>query len=302
MALINVNPTRMALMDLKRRHKSAKRGHKLLKDKQDGLMQQFMGIIREAKTLREEVEEELGNVFKKFLAASAWMTDAQLQNALSSPQAKIELEVETKSVMSVKIPNFTISKEGTIKSYGYAGTNAMFDEAVEALEQVFEVLINLAQIEKQAEAMAIELETTRRRVNALEHKMIPDLEETVKYIKMKLDESERAGIIATMRIKASLEEQEAGIGLPYQITNAAITDPARFATRSHPVLTYPPTFVFGIISTAKNSIISLKAPSPFDASIAKTISDGCSLLPFIRGHSICQLTHVQIANPYMCTK
>lgn len=208
MALLNVNPTRMALMDLKRRHKSAKRGHKLLKDKQDGLMQQFMSIIREAKTLREEVEEQLGNVFKKFLSASAWMTDAQLQNALSSPQAKIELEVETKNVMSVKIPNFTISKEGTIKSYGHAGTNAMFDEAVESLEQVFEVLINLAQIEKQAEAMAIELETTRRRVNALEHKMIPDLEETVKYIKMKLDESERAGIIATMRIKASLEEQE----------------------------------------------------------------------------------------------
>lgn len=196
----------MALMDLKRRHKSAKRGHKLLKDKQDGLMQQFMGIIKQAKALREEVEEELGNVFKKFLAASAWMTDAQLQNALSSPQAKIELEVETKSVMSVKIPSFTISKEGTITSYGYAGTNAMFDEAVEALEQVFEVLINLAQIEKQAEAMAIELETTRRRVNALEHKMIPDLEQTVKYIKMKLDESERAGIIATMRIKASLQE------------------------------------------------------------------------------------------------
>lgn len=208
MALINVNPTRMALMDLKRRHKSAKRGHKLLKDKQDGLMQQFMKIIREAKSLREEVEEQLGNVFKKFLAASAWMTDAELQNALSSPQAKIELEVETRSVMSVKIPSFSISKEGTIKSYGFAGTNAMFDEAVEALEQVFEVLINLAQIEKQAEAMAIELETTRRRVNALEHKMIPDLEETVKYIKMKLDESERAGIIATMRIKASLEEQE----------------------------------------------------------------------------------------------
>ncbi len=209
MALLNVNPTRMALMDLKRRAKSAKRGHKLLKDKQDGLMQQFMSIIREAKTLRENVEEQLGNVFKQFLGASAWMTDAQLQNALSSPQAKIELEVETKNVMSVKIPKFTISKEGTIKSYGHAGTNAMFDNAVEALEQVFEILINLAQIEKQAEAMAIELETTRRRVNALEHKMIPDLEQTVKYIKMKLDESERAGIIATMRIKASLEEQEA---------------------------------------------------------------------------------------------
>ena len=209
MALLNVNPTRMALMDLKLRTKSAKRGHKLLKDKQDGLMQQFLAIIRDAKELRLKVEEQLGDVFKKFLLASAWMTETQMENALSSPQASIKLHVETKSVMSVKIPLFTIKKEGTIKSYGEAGTNALLDEAVEALEDVFEVLVSLAQIEKQAEAMAIELETTRRRVNALEHKMIPDLQETVKYIKMKLDESERAGIIATMRIKASLEAQAA---------------------------------------------------------------------------------------------
>lgn len=208
MALLNVNPTRMALMDLKRRHKSSKRGHKLLKDKQDGLMQQFMLIIRDAKDVRAQVEEQLGDVFRKFLMASAWMNEGELSNALSSPQATVELEVETKSVMSVKLPSFTLSKEGTIKSYGFAGTNALFDEAVEALEEVFAILIQLAQIEKQAEAMAIELETTRRRVNALEHKMIPDLEETIKFIKMKLDESERAGIIATMRIKASIEAQE----------------------------------------------------------------------------------------------
>lgn len=209
MALLNVNPTRMALMDLKRRTKSAQRGHKLLKDKQDGLMQQFMAIIRDCKTMREEVEEKLGEVFRKFLVASAWMSDAQMSNALSSPQAQITLGVETKSVMSVKIPTFSIQKEGAIKTYGYEGTNALLDEAVEALDEVFELLVTLAQIEKQAEAMAIELETTRRRVNALEHKMIPDLKETVKYIKMKLDESERAGIIATMRIKASIEAQEA---------------------------------------------------------------------------------------------
>ena len=209
MALLNVNPTRMALMDLKRRHKSAKRGHKLLKDKQDGLMQQFLAIIRDAKKLREEVEKELGDVFAKFLAASAWMSDAALENALSSPQASIELEVETKSVMSVKIPIFTIKKEGTIKSYGHQGTNALLDEAVEALEEVFEILIQLAQIEKQAEAMAIELETTRRRVNALEHKMIHDLEDTVRFIRLKLDEAERSGIIGTMKIKQQIQAQQA---------------------------------------------------------------------------------------------
>lgn len=208
MALLNVNPTRMALMDLKRRTKSAQRGHKLLKDKQDGLMQQFLAIIRKAKDLRIEVEKQLGEAFGQFLIASAWMSDAQMHNALSSPQAVMELGVTTKSVMSVRIPSFELKREGRVNTYGLAGTNALLDEAIDALDSVFPLLIQLAEIEKQAENMAIELETTRRRVNALEHKMIPDLHETVKYIKMKLDESERAGIIATMRIKASLEEQE----------------------------------------------------------------------------------------------
>lgn len=209
MALLRVNPTRMALMDLKRRTTAAVRGHKLLKDKQDGLMQQFLAIIRDAKTMRERVEKELGGAFTSFLMASAWLSDAEVENALSSPQATIELAVETKSVMSVKIPFFKLRKEGTIKTYGFAQTNMLLDRAIDAFDGVFELLIGLAQIEKQAEAMAIELETTRRRVNALEHKMIPDLRDTVKYIKMKLDESERAAIIATMRIKASIEREEA---------------------------------------------------------------------------------------------
>jgi len=206
MALLRVNPTRMALMDLKRRTKSAKRGHKLLKDKQDGLMQQFMSIIRRAKSLREKVEQELGEAFRAFLMASMWLSDAELKNALSSPEAKITLNVQTKNVMSVRIPFFEIKKEGRLKNYGFSGSNALLDKAIDAFDGLFETLIELAQIEKQAESMAIELETTRRRVNALEHKMIPDLQETVKYITMKLDETERAGIIATMRIKASLEE------------------------------------------------------------------------------------------------
>ncbi|HVW66265.1 MAG TPA: V-type ATP synthase subunit D [Candidatus Peribacteraceae bacterium] len=205
MSLLNVNPTRMALMDLKRRTVAAKRGHKLLKDKQDGLMQQFMLIIRDARRMREEVEAELKNAFGSFLQASAWMTDGDMQNALSSPQARILLGVDTKSIMSVKIPTFTLHKEGDIKTYGYPQTNALLDVSIEAFDRVFELLIKLAEIEKQAENMAIELETTRRRVNALEHKMIPDLVDTVKYIKMKLDETERAGIISTMRIKAGME-------------------------------------------------------------------------------------------------
>ena len=205
MAILNVNPTRMALLDLKRRVKGAQRGHKLLKDKQDGLMQQFMQIIQEAKELREEVEKRLGDAFKQFLIAGAWMNDGDLANALSSPQAKMSLTVKTKNVMSVRIPFFELQKEGDVKTYGMTGTNAFLDEAVEAFEELFPVLIKLAQIEKQAEALAIELETTRRRVNALEHKMIPDLQDTVKYIRLKLDEGERAAVIGTMKVKAQIE-------------------------------------------------------------------------------------------------
>jgi len=171
-------------------------------------MQEFLGVIRTAKELRSRVEEEIGKAFHAFLLASAWLTDAQLENALSSPEAKISLQVETKNVMSVRIPFFTLEKEGNPHSYGFSGTNALLDHAITKFDELFETLIQLAQIEKQAESLAIELETTRRRVNALEHKMIPDLKETVKYIKMKLDESERAGIISTMKIKASLEAQE----------------------------------------------------------------------------------------------
>lgn len=208
MTLLRVNPTRMALMELKRSTTSAKRGHKLLKDKQDGLMQQFLAIIRSAKDLRTRVEAELGDAFMSFLTASAWLSDAEVENALSSPQATIELTVETRSVMGVKIPFFKLKKEGTVRNYGYAQTNTLLDRAIDSFDSAFETLIKLAEIEKQAENMAIELETTRRRVNALEHKMIPDLQETVKYIKLRLDEAERAGIIATMRVKASLQQEQ----------------------------------------------------------------------------------------------
>lgn len=213
MSVLQVNPTRMSLMDLKRRTVSASRGHKLLKDKQDGLMKQFMAIIRDAKKLREQVELELGHAFKSFLLASAWMSDAQMGNALSSPQANMELTVETKNVMSVRIPVFKLERQGSVRTYGYAGTNALLDSAVDAFEKAFDTLIHLAEIEKQAENMAIELETTRRRVNALQYKMIPDLKDTVKYIRMKLDEAERGAIIGTMRVKAQIQAQEEGAGL-----------------------------------------------------------------------------------------
>lgn len=209
MAKLNVKPTRMELLNLKRRLKSANRGHKLLKDKQDGLMQKFMEIIREAKTMRREVENKLGGAFKNFMFASSMMHPAMLETALLYPSATTELEVETKNVMSVRIPYFKIKQEGDILNYGYLQTSAELDTALKSFQDVFLMLIKLAQIEKQAERLATELETTRRRVNALEYKMIPDLKETLKFISMKLAEQERSTIVGVMAIKAMIEAQEA---------------------------------------------------------------------------------------------
>ncbi len=209
MAKLNVKPTRMELLNLKKRLKSAKRGHKLLKDKQDGLMQKFMEIIKEAKSLRKEVEINLGAAFKNFMFASSMMLPEMLESALLYPSAKTELEVETKNVMSVRIPYFKIQQEGDILNYGYLQTSGELDMALAAFQEVFPLLIRLAEIEKQAERLAAELETTRRRVNALEHKLIPDLTETLKFITMKLAEAERSTIVGVMKIKAMLEAQEA---------------------------------------------------------------------------------------------
>ena len=206
MAILNVKPTRMELLNLKKRVASAKRGHKLLKDKQDGLMKTFMEIIKEAKSLRREVEEKLGQAFKNFLQASSMMSPEMLECALLYPSAKVELEVETKNVMSVYIPYFKTTSSGDILNYGYLQTSAELDVSLSTFQEVLPLLINLAQIEKQAEQLAEELETTRRRVNALEHKMIPDLEETVKFISMKLAETERASIVSVMKVKEMISE------------------------------------------------------------------------------------------------
>ena len=209
MAKLDVKPTRMELLNLKKRLKSAKRGHKLLKDKQDGLMKQFMEIIREAKASRREVEKNLGSAFKNFMFASSMMLPEMLESALLYPSAKVELEVRTKNVMSVYIPYFDIKQEGDILNYGYLQTSGELDISLAAFQDVFPLLIKLAEIEKQAERLAAELETTRRRVNALEYKLIPDLEETLKFITMKLAETERSTIVGVMRIKAMIEAQEA---------------------------------------------------------------------------------------------
>jgi len=208
MAKLNVKPTRMELLNLKKKVKSAVRGHKLLKDKQDGLMKTFMEIIKEAKTMRRDLEKKLAKAFKNFMFASSMTIPEMLESALLYPSAKVELKVRTKNVMSVHIPFFELKQEGDILNYGYLQTSGELDMALASFQEVFPQMIKLAEIEKQAERLAIELESTRRRVNALEHRLIPDLKETVKFITMKLAESERSTIVSVMRIKAMIEAQE----------------------------------------------------------------------------------------------
>ncbi|MDH5597332.1 MAG: V-type ATP synthase subunit D [Candidatus Peregrinibacteria bacterium] len=204
MAILNINPTRMEMLGLKKKIKSAKRGHKLLKDKQDGLMQKFMEIIRKAKAMREEVEEKLGAAFQNFIRAGSIMEEEFLEGALLFSTATTELSVKTKNVMSVRIPQFTLKQGGEAINYGYLQTSGELDMALQSFQDVFPLLIELAEIEKSAEALADELEKTRRRVNALEYRMIPDLEDTIKFIKMKLGEMERGAVVNTMIVKEKI--------------------------------------------------------------------------------------------------
>ena len=210
MAKLNVNPTRMALSNLKGRLVTAKRGHKLLKDKQDELMRRFIEMIRKNKKLRLEVEEELSNSFKSFLLASAVMSPEFLEQAVAFPKEQVSVAIETKNVMSVNIPKMEFNRtesNGAIFPYGYAQTSSELDDAILELHSVMDMLLELAEVEKACQLMADEIEKTRRRVNALEYRTIPDLEETIKFIRMKLDENERATITRLMKVKDIIAKQ-----------------------------------------------------------------------------------------------
>jgi len=207
MTLLNVNPTRMELMNLKRRLTNASRGHKLLKDKQDGLMKTFMEIIRQTRDLRVLTEKKLGNIFDSFTISSAMMYPEMLRLALESSQAETALSVQTKNVMGVRVPQFELEKKGEIIAYGFAHTSGELEYSLNSLSDSFTELLRLAEMEKTAEALALEIEKTRRRVNALEHRMIPDLKDTIKFIQMKLDESARSSVIQIMQLKARLETE-----------------------------------------------------------------------------------------------
>lgn len=205
MAVMNVNPTRMELQRLKKRLVTASRGHKLLKDKRDELMRQFLILVRENKELRRKVETAINEANAHFVMAGSVMQPEVVNTALMAPKQEINLEVYEKNVMSVNVPRFEVktktSNPADIYSYGLAYTYSDLDEAVYSLSCILPDLLKLAECEKSAQLMAAEIENTRRRVNALEHVMIPDLKDTIKMITMKLGESERSSQVRLMKVK-----------------------------------------------------------------------------------------------------
>lgn len=206
MAILNVNPTRMELTRLKARLSTATRGHKLLKDKQDELMRRFIELIKKNKSLRQAVEKELSSAFGEFLLASAVMSPEILQEAVALPKENITVDIKKKNVMSVHVPVMSFKRklqgdEGSIYPYGFVQTSAELDDAILQLYNIMPKLLELAEVEKACQLMADEIEKTRRRVNALEYRTIPELQETIRFIRMKLDENERSTITRLMKVK-----------------------------------------------------------------------------------------------------
>ena len=211
MAVMNVNPTRMELTRLKKQLSTAMRGHKLLKDKRDELMRQFLDMVRENKTLREQVEAGLQEANNHFMLASSVMKKEALDEALLAPKQEAYLEVSSRNVMSVDIPVFSVTTRtadmADIYAYGFAFTSFELDDAVLRLSELLPVMLRLAEVEKSTQLLAAEIEKTRRRVNALEHVMIPRLQETIRFITMKLEENERSSRTRLMKVKDMMLEK-----------------------------------------------------------------------------------------------
>lgn len=205
MARLNVNPTRMEMTRLKARLKTSVRGHKLLKDKQDELMRQFIGLIHKNKQLREKVENDLSDAFADVMLARATNQSEMIDEALLIPKGNLGINVNIKNMMSVNVPEMhfvrdEISNED-IFPYGFYNTSSQLDDSISKINSVLTDLLKLAETEKACQLMADEIESTRRRVNALEYMTIPQLEETIDYIRMKLEENERSSITRLMKVK-----------------------------------------------------------------------------------------------------
>ena len=212
MAKLNVNPTRMEMTKLKKKLSTASRGHKLLKDKQDELVRQFIELVKENNMLRDKVENALSLAFKNFMLSKATAGSDSTEVALSLPKEHIQVDIQSKNIMSVNVPVLDFKRklegdDGGIYPYGYATTSPELDDSVGQLYEVLPLLLRLTEIEKSCQLMADEIEKTRRRVNALEYMTIPQLQETIRFIKMKLEENERSALTRLMKVKDMINQE-----------------------------------------------------------------------------------------------
>lgn len=209
MARLNVNPTRMELKKLKQRLSTAKRGHKLLKDKSDEMIRRFSVIIKENKRLREQATVMLSDALKEFSSARAVMGEAETENAFNMPSTSLKLNLDTESIMNVMVPKIQVetTKRGGMP-YSYALVTSEADYSVKKITEAITVLVELAVVEKKVQMLADEIVRNKRRVNALEYIMIPQLEETIRYITSKLGENERAALTRLMKVKSMINERQ----------------------------------------------------------------------------------------------
>ncbi len=213
MTRLAVNPTRMELRRLKARLKTAERGHKLLKDKSDEMVRRFLSYVKENKRLREETETDLAEAMKSFTLAKAVMSRTELAETLCMPARKASVETSMENVMGVEVPVVQIAFDGAASGadalpYALFSAASDLDTAIEKINELMEKLLRLAQVEKTCNMLAEEIEKNRRRVNALEYVMIPQLTETIKYIVMKLDENERGSIVRLMKVKSMMQSED----------------------------------------------------------------------------------------------
>jgi V/A-type H+-transporting ATPase subunit D len=208
MAIIPVSCTRMNLLSIKKQVKTAKKGHKLLKDKRDGLMKEFMALIKDAKSQRKVIENKMGEAFLLLFEASCSTSPKLIESALYNSETDLSLSIKTKNVMSVNIPKLSSKVTGSAKNFSKTAISPFLPLSIEVLEGALPLLLQLAELEKAIELLSIEIEITRRRVNALEYKRIPDLEETAKFISLKLEEVNRDSVVSVMRVKAMIVKAE----------------------------------------------------------------------------------------------
>lgn len=214
MAGTQVNATRMELTRLKKKLVTAVKGHRLLKDKRDELMREFLDLVRVNMELRKKVEEGIRAANRNFVLSKAGMSEETLRTALMAPKQEVFIDDGKKNVMSVDIPTFSFttrtSDPNDIYAYGFAFTSADLDGAVKSLGDILPDMLKLAEVEKSCQLMAAEIEKTRRRVNALEHVIIPETQDGIRYITMKLDENERSTQVRLMKVKDMMLKQAHG--------------------------------------------------------------------------------------------